>query len=135
MILALDPGETTGFAYTDGNELLTGSCKGVLGLHNTLKQLQPETIVCESYTLFPWKAQGQAWSTIPSAEMIGIVKLYTDLRRTILVMQAPSIKSNAQKKFDLKNVKCSNQHEKDAALHLLYYLGQKDLDSVRRFLK
>ena len=49
-----------------------------------------DKVIIESFTLYPWKAQQQAFSNIPSAEIIGRIKEWCSINGVEVVEQQPS---------------------------------------------
>lgn len=126
-ILAIDPGETTGMML-----LREGVCfpvtvfkdEGLCRYLDVLESLTPSMIVIEKFHLSPSKAKDLAWNTFHTCEVIGIVKLYAEKTHTPITLQTPSNKAFA-KIDDMCPLKCS-RHEKDAYLHLWYFLRNND---------
>jgi hypothetical protein len=144
LILALDPGKTTGYAFIQNeprgcdtivNQIYTGECNSLSDVSSLLQLLQPAVVICESFKLYPWKAAAQSWGIMPAPEVIGVVKLWCSQHRTTLVMQAPTVKSTAQRKFDISLLCLVGQHRKDAVLHLLYWSYTDGPQWIRDALK
>lgn len=85
VLLALDPGETTGVACFSSNSaesvlVHAGQIKtwplevGVENMTKLLKDLQPKSLVFESYQVYEWKAKDHTWSQVPTLQVIGMVK-------------------------------------------------------------
>lgn len=85
ILLALDPGETTGVACftTDPSAAVLSSALqvktwplevGVESITRLLKELQPTTVVFESYQVYEWKSKDHVWSQVPTVQVIGMIK-------------------------------------------------------------
>lgn len=73
ILLAIDPGGTTGYAvFEDLNLVKSGQC---VGSHSNMNKLiditQPDMIVCEDYLVYPWAAKTHKWSRVPTLRLIG----------------------------------------------------------------
>ena len=129
-ILALDPGESTGWCLLDPtDQMLAGTApKDHLAVANLIQNAFPSIVVFETFNLYPGKAQKLIWNSFYPCEVIGIIK-YICLKDDILIVgQAPSVKKYAgplpQKFVDLSKQKKLTEHSKDACQHLCYYLRQ-----------
>lgn len=145
-ILALDPGETTGWAIFDGDVSIMVSqepTKSVVDGANWLRERievgytptytfnQPEKylpyqhIRCEDYRVYEWKASDHSWSPVHTLRWIGAIELIADDAGIDLsfcmAQHAKGFWSDAKlKHFGLYPV--GLKHGKDALRHLLYYL-------------
>lgn len=79
-VLALDPGETTGWAVFKSCELIASG----QSLTKTLPQARqvfcelidmynPQVIVAEDYKVYGWKAQAHSWSSLHTPKIIGML--------------------------------------------------------------
>lgn len=148
-ILALDPGESTGWCFLDrDNSMQAGTApKSHLSVAKLLDDLDPDVVVYETFKLYPSKAQSLIWNSFYPCEVIGVIEYKCALKgmlsgtsgahyRPRVVQQAPAVKRYAgplPKKFALlsKETKLT-EHSKDACQHLCYYLRQiKAIDRVQ----
>lgn len=87
ILLALDPGETTGIAcfatnHSEGSTALVHASQiktwpleaGVENLWDLLNTLKPDSVVFESYQVYEWKSKDHVWSQIPTVQVIGMIK-------------------------------------------------------------
>ena len=132
-ILALDPGEHTGWCYQDPAGKLLG---GTAGKHHTevarlFYDLRPDIVVMERFNLYPQMAKSLAWNSFYPCEVIGVIRYLCMVREIPLVEQAPSIKKyfgGFKTDWDqLKEVSKSTkldvtEHTKDAYQHYRYFL-------------
>ena len=93
-VLALDPGETTGWCVFNSTVEMaalkaTGQIKtwemvyAVENLGKLLKQYKPDIVVHETYAVYSWKAQDHSWSQVPTLRVIGCLEtlcIQNDLR-------------------------------------------------------
>lgn len=125
--LALDPGETTGWASfdKDGNVEQIGMIKDPkeflrwLEIRGTLYK----TVIVEDYKLFQRKALQQSGSDMVASRVIGGIESWADRYDVAVVKQPASIKKIAEMwsgKKPPSNHKYS--HEIDAYNHGMYYL-------------
>lgn len=128
-ILAMDPGEHTGWVFGDdvGNLIEAGTIvRNHVACGNLIKRLQPDKIVYESFQLYPALAQKLAWNTFYTCEEIGIIKYVAECKNIPIETQQPAIKKYAGSDLpDYKNfrkVKAVTEHTHDAYQHYLYYL-------------
>lgn len=127
-VLALDPGESTGWCYLDrDNKMLAGTePKEHLKVYQIIESLDPDIVVYETFNLYPGKAQKLIWNSFYPCEVIGVIKAVCACNCIDLVGQAPSIKKYAgplpQKYIKLSERTKLTEHSKDACQHLCYYL-------------
>lgn len=134
VILAIDPGETTGCASCTAEGLLFSDLK-VADIVDLLKLEQfvgwamvgyPNCVcVVESFNLFPHKARAQIGSNFPSAEVIGVMKYFAQRWDRRLVFQTPAqkevIKDSMLKDCFHLEVLPTSPHIKDAMRHILFF--------------
>lgn len=141
-ILALDPGESTGWCFLDrDNNMQAGTApKSHLKVAELLDKLDPDVVIYETFNLYPGKAQKLIWNSFYPCEVIGVIKYKCALKdmlstgggcegyRPQVVKQAPPVKKYAgplpQKFVDLSRKEKLTEHSKDACQHLCYYLRQ-----------
>jgi hypothetical protein len=126
-ILGLDPGKTTGVAVcefkvltkTEWPTLVTvGQIELWYGLDDILEKWKPKGVAAESYKLYPFKAKSQAFSDMPSAQVIGVLTYLCNKMGIPLLLQGAHLIA------DLKviPVKIRTEHERDAFRHCTHYL-------------
>jgi hypothetical protein len=138
VVIAFDPGETTGFAKAnvdfDGRgtpvfTLLEASEVKTYGqFHDiVLHQLDSTTMVLvERFNLFPGKASSQIGSTFPSAEWIGVIKYVMWLLvHDKLAFQTPAQKERInddmlRAMFGIDKLNPS-PHIRDAMRHIVFW--------------
>lgn len=133
MLLAIDPGETSGLALFQGNgkPFWMEQARGAESLHKFLMGIEkdwgsvPDTVVIELYRVLPTQhsIKANVGSKLKTVEAIGIVKSFCMTWDAKVVEQEPSIKNIAKKWTNIKvpsNHKDS--HQFDALLHGYYYL-------------
>lgn len=132
-ILALDPGEHTGWCYQDATGDIVGGTapKNHVEVAQLIRLLRPDIVVMERFNLYPQMAKSLAWNSFYPCEVIGVIRYMCMYWGIPLVEQAPSIKkyfggfkpdwdmlkANANAKgFDV------TEHTKDAYQHYRYFL-------------
>lgn len=118
-VLALDPGETTGWAVADFEEsriIAWGEMEMWYRIDELLKKYSPEFIIHETFALYPWMAKSMSWSTFPTVEVIGAVK-YCALRDGITVIAQPA----ADKKQSHFYFNHQSRHVRDAVAHAVVF--------------
>lgn len=136
-ILALDPGESTGWCFIDRDDnLCAGTApKDHLKVAERIDILNPDIVVYESFNLYPGKAQKLIWNSFYPCEVIGVILYKCRSNHIPVYRQAPSIKKYAgplpQKFIDYSKIEKLTEHSKDACQHLCYFLRQsKAIDRV-----
>lgn len=121
MIVSLDPGKTTGYAYQNTvgafgfGELQQDS------IWDTLTTLEPDLLIVES---FQFRQARSKVNLVPN-EIIGVVKEWARQNNVDIIWQTPS---QAKHFFDDARLREGNlwavglPHARDATRHLLYYL-------------
>lgn len=127
MVLAIDPGYTTGIAWFDG-ETMDGQELVLEGaavfLYHLITRGKPAVVVCETFRITAATAKNtQApWSL----ELIGAVRLACELAGVPLKMQAPGEAKGFATDDKLQALGWYNStkggHRNDATRHLLVWL-------------
>jgi len=128
LVLALDPGETTGYviAEVDGTDYdikLSGQFPNWQMFEILIRQHilhLSDVIVYEAFHLSPQIAKFKAWSTLPTVETIGVLKYLAQKNKTKLVAQPASAKEVVSLPRYIAGV--SGPHARDALKHLIAYL-------------
>lgn len=130
-VIALDPGETTGYAiysqYTRHGGVDRSLTTAQLGadphhreLYVMLNAANPNVVVCEDFKY----QRGAGGHNLTPVEYIGVCKLWTAERSIPLVLQGRSLKTlwddGKIKKLGLW--KPAQPHAMDALRHMLYYV-------------
>jgi hypothetical protein len=132
ILMALDPGQTTGVAVFEDGKLkdqlqiktwpmvdCVQSFRHIFDVH------KPKCVVFESYQVYEWKTEDHTWSQIPTVQVIGCIQ-------TLLILQnIPYFTQTAQvaKQF-VSDEKLEEwgywfkgiRHARDAIRHGLYFL-------------
>lgn len=127
-IIALDPGESTGWVFRDAKgKAIGGTCKkDHIEVAQLIEQLKPDVVVLERFNLYPHMSKSLAWNSFYPCEVIGVIKLTAMRNNMVLVEQAPSVKKyygGAQPDWDEIRASSSSctEHTKDAYMHLRYF--------------
>ena len=141
--LSVDPGEDTGWALWEDDQLLDA---GTLPIKEFLDKLLDakgpvvvedrrdsvwslfydiEKIVCEDWALYPWKLKEMGWDKCRTARGIGGIELICRMSGIQLEFQPAKIKEAAQsggaKELFLRPFH-ENRHANDAIMHGFYHL-------------
>lgn len=95
-VLVLDPGESTGWVYSNGTSLVGGTLgKNHQEVAEKIIRLRPDVVVIERFNLYPGMAKSLSWNSFYPVEVIGVVKYVCDSMDIDIVEQAPSVKKYA----------------------------------------
>ena len=135
LILAIDPGETTGYvvAETDGLDYdvkISGQFPNWRGIEALITYWLPDTVVYEAFYLSPSIAKYKARSTMPTVEVIGVLKYLAWQHSIPLVAQPPSVKYVAATDLPRHVAGVTGPHARDALRHLIAYLRLKGEDQI-----
>lgn len=129
-VIALDPGNSTGWCLRNNDGRLIGGTIGELhcDVWQLLNSYHPEVVVYETFQMYPGKAQKLIWNTFYPCEVIGIIKLWCMLNERNLVGLQPSVKKFALANSELDLWKTverygapATEHMRDAVRLLRYY--------------
>ena len=141
-VIALDPGNSTGWVFRDDAGKLIGGTIGEChaDVWVLLERFDPDVVVFETFQMYPGKAQHLIWNTFYPVEVIGVVKLWhmlhdmkTDaggyIRPRKLVGLQPAVKkfalSTSEKELwktvERENGQPATEHLRDAVRLLRYY--------------
>jgi len=131
IVLALDPGETTGYAVIDSNRFPEDSADfGVLdagviskwrGIQNIMECYHPRTVVAEQYRLYPGLAKVQSYSTMVAARVLGVIEFLCEHHGIPLVEQASSVGKSYQLPPSLHRA-FKSPHIRDYLRHTMAFL-------------
>lgn len=128
MYLALDPGETTGFAIFDekGNSLEIGEVFSDAELDDLLDRLSPTVVIVEDWVQSPYITMGGNKQL--TARTIGSVESWCRRHSAKVVLQPNTIKSIGYKWAGLPKPKVKSlSHRSDAYVHGVYYLQKNGI--------
>lgn len=87
-LIALDPGETTGFALFENGTLIktmqlaTKSIpESVEILEPLFDRIKPTHIVYEDYKVYEWKSDSHSWSSLHTPQLIGCIETLCTLQK------------------------------------------------------
>lgn len=129
-VIALDPGNSTGWVFREADGSISGGTCGENHEHvwNLLEQYKPTIVVYETFQMYPGKAQKLIWNTFYPCEVIGIIKLWCMKNGAELVGLQPSVKKFALANSELELWKTverygapATEHMRDAVRLLRYY--------------
>lgn len=131
-LLALDPGETTGWAFFQGEDLIeSGQVKGMtvpecyVQLSKIIDKMYPHFIVIEDYKVYGWKTKDHAWSELFTPRLIGALECYISgvgcfMFRKQMAQQAKGFCTDD--KLKAWGLWPEGRHARDAVRHAVYYL-------------
>lgn len=133
-ILALDPGNSTGWCYRENDGKYIGGTVGenLEDVYQLIEALCPTVIIFETFQLYPSKATKMMWNTFYPCEVIGVIKLAAQQMkgRGVLVGLQPGSKKFSGVTNDWKNVEARTggitEHTRDAYKLLRFYERNKD---------
>lgn len=130
-LLALDPGETIGWAVFEKGELTNWGqlkCEAPAqfrDVEDLIDQHKPEFIVCEAYRIYSWKRDQHVWSDLLTVRLIGAIELLCIQREISFETQMAAIGKGFCTDSKLKTWgywKPSQRHARDAIRHGCYWL-------------
>jgi hypothetical protein len=127
LLLAVDPGETTGWCVFEYGRLTqAGQCPGdPVHLDGLITRLNPDIIVCEEYRIYGWKAKRHAWSDVPTLRLIGGIQMICTQRNIPMVLQGAQQAKGFSKDDKLRAwglYQVGKRHANDSIRHATYYL-------------
>lgn len=91
VLIGIDPGETTGFAYylpwvpgvihltqVETKDVVQGAKSVIEAIPNLT--YRPATVICEDYRVYAWKADSHAWAGLHTPQLIGALRFALDQR-------------------------------------------------------
>ena len=128
IVLAIDPGETTGYVVAETDELdydikISGQFPNWRSLEDLITYWLPDRIIYEAFYLSPQIAKYKTRSTLSTVEVIGVLKYLAWKYTTSLVVQSPSSKELVSLPRHVAGV--TGAHARDALRHLIAYLRRK----------
>lgn len=130
-ILALDPGETMGWATFNMplRKIISGQSVMTVNRAHEIDELihiaQPDLVVMEDYKVYAWKAKEHSWADLFTPKLIGAIDYVTERLSIPLVMQMaqtakPFCTNDRLKQWGLYNT--AKKHANDAIRHGAYYI-------------
>jgi hypothetical protein len=135
-LLALDPGETTGWAilqtqgvvksFDCGQEKTWPEAEAVKALSYLIPYYLPTILVYESYHIYDWKSDDHKWSSVHTVQVIGAIWTLCELHNipyhTQTAQNAKGFWDDAKLKSFPKLYRPGLKHGRDAMRHGLHYL-------------
>lgn len=122
MIIAIDPGKTTGIAVYDGTTLATEVLLSQTAVWDRISPVGVDTVVIERFSTADYLSK----YGLLTIEIVGGVKAICYQQGKTLVVHSPQNRSSMQETAHThlkgKNVPFMI-HEEDALAHMLYYLA------------
>lgn len=141
VLLALDPGETTGYVVLPlqplGSDLEDSASyplpleSGVLaewhGIRQLIAKYNPQIIVAEQFRLYPGLAQAQAYSPIIAARVLGAIACIAEECGITVVEQSAAVGKSIYLPDETFEV-LRNRHVRDAYRHGIKWLLTRNVD-------
>lgn len=133
LVVAVDPGETTGIAILqEGNlvrEDFIGTGDAVAGtgaIWNWINKLVPgvpDFLVIEEYRVYSWKARSHSWSNLHTARLIGGLDVIASWKGIEVVKQSAQQAKGfcTDEKLKEWGFYSTNRHARDAIRHACYF--------------
>jgi len=131
-LLSFDPGQTTGWAYFEGDALVKqGQAKtkdleeGIVNLTKMIDTLDPQEIVLEDYRIYSWKAKEHSFSELHTPKLIGSIYAIAHARGIPVTKQPAHLAKRfcTDKKLQLWKLYAPGQrHARDAVRHACFYI-------------
>lgn len=126
LILAIDPGETTGYiiAEVDGLDYdikISGQFPNWQQCETLMTTWKPNVVICEAFYLSPQIARFKTRSTLPTVEVIGVLAYLVQKHQVQrIISQPPSSIELVSLPRHVAGV--TGPHARDALKHLIAYL-------------
>lgn len=135
ILIALDPGETTGFAVFKGLDLIESGQLDtkdidkapmlVVALFDKYKPSGPIEVVIEDYKVYGYKTKDHAWSNLHTPKFIGALNVICNLNDIPYTMRMAQLvkqftTDDKLKKWDF--YVRGEQHARDAIRHGVYHI-------------
>lgn len=129
-LLAIDPGETSGWALFVNGDLRNSSTiewtaeYGWDPVIEKIIEVNPDIVVCEEYRIYSGKRLAQAYSAVETVRIIGAIEFICRKYKIRLVKQMASGVKGFCNNDRLKKwgYYIKNRHARDAVRHGCYYL-------------
>lgn len=129
-LLALDPGETTGWSvWADGSILDWGQLDTKDQYQKTLMAFfefhQPTHVVCEDYKVYEHKLKQHTWASLHTPQLIGAVKMLAVQNNLPMHLQMASMAKGFCTDDKLRRwgiYQPGMRHARDSIRHACYYL-------------
>ena len=138
VVMALDPGETTGIAIFHKGQV-TCNVFGLWAWVPFYMRVRPTVVVVEDFRLRRHAALSLVGSDFPTCQVIGVIKYLAEQAKVPIVMQSPSILAGMKDRVVVpedSKLLITGEHMLDALRHGLYYLESQDaLELYERWLQ
>lgn len=130
-LLALDPGETTGYAYFHRGQLVESGQLSTQYVKTSIKPLSDffdahstSLVVFEDYRIYSWKTDTHTWASLHTPQLLGVIETLCYLRqiKTFRQMAQQPKQFCTDEKLELWHMyKIGERHARDAIRHGCYY--------------
>ena len=129
-VLAVDPGDTTGYCVFDNCQLTEAGQLGTKGalvepIRDLIERVQPSVVVAEEYRIYPDKALEHTHSVVPTIKLIGALEYVCRQRGIPIYFQAAATAKGfgTDDKLEMWGFwQRGQQHARDAIRHAIHYI-------------
>lgn len=132
VLLALDPGETTGWCVFQATKMLASGqvvCatveQGTDQIEALINQHKPDFMVYEDYKVYAWKANSHSWNELHTPQLIGGIRHICHSRKIPVYKHMAQMPKGfmTDDKLHLWGYWVKGQkHARDSIRHALYFL-------------
>jgi hypothetical protein len=134
ILVALDPGETTGYGIFKGSDLIEygqlATSKGDLAavpVVTMIKRFRPSAIVYETYRVYQWKTEDHAWNDMHTSQLIGAIRFIATFQDLPILLAGQTAQVAKQFCTDTKLEDWGfwikgQRHARDAIRHGCWYI-------------
>jgi hypothetical protein len=131
VLMAIDPGKTTGIAiFKEGilstqSQVDTSNDEGIQELVRQITYTNPNILVCEDYRVYSWKAKEHSWEALNTPQLIGVIKYLCTKSNTPIYMQMAQMGKGFCTDKKLREwgfYRSGLPHSRDAVRHGCYWL-------------
>lgn len=131
LILALDPGGTTGYAVYDSDDnrcLEIGQFKAWEDLDFLIVSgsmwSPPDVVVYEDFRIYPSAAKSLSWQELIAPQVIGVIRYLCERHNVLCEAQMASYRKSGNRPY-VGNAP-TTYHERDALLHAIAYARRRE---------
>jgi len=133
IVLAFDPGETTGYAVAD-LDTIQDNCPKIISwgefpnwkqVDSLIRTVVPRLIIYEKFILYPGKAKALSFNEMIPAQVVGVIRFLAEKENIAIVGQTAREGKGHKIPEDL--FKKVDAHMRDAMSHIKYYAMREGL--------
>lgn len=147
ILVAIDPGETTGACCFYGGEIFDARqlvtknlTRGIISIGSYLRHIDrelgfPNLIVCEDYRVYDWKSDAHKWQGLHTPKLIGAIEcigMFDGIPVVLRMAQQAKQFCTDEKLKDWDLWLKGEQHARDAVRHAVFQLVHGDIEVLER---